>query len=155
LGISKLPEIPIFLRSGISVQEELYISEKEEVYTYDEILFIKNCNNEERLEEKLELLAKAVKDNKKTSAIFFMPKASYEISSLFQGDILICEIEKSDIQNLLDSLKCKEASFIQRHIFGKLKTLLEYLQEGNSVYPVVIQADCLKKINPSQPFLHS
>ncbi len=137
------------------MQEELYISEKEEVYTYDEILFIKNCNNEERLEKKLELLENAVKDNKKTSAIFFMPKASYEISSLFQGDILICEIEESDIQNFFDSLKYKEASFIQRHIFGKLKTLLEYLQEGNSVYPVVIQADCLKKINPSQPFLHS
>lgn len=137
------------------MQEELYISEKEEAYTYDEILFIKNCNNEERLKEKLELLENAVKDNIKTSAIFFMPKASYEISSLFQGDILICEIDKSDIQNLLDSLKCKEASFIQRHIFGKLKTLLEYLQEGNSVYPLVIQADCLKKINPSQPFLHS
>lgn len=137
------------------MQEELYISEKEEVYTYDEILFIKNCNNEERLEKKLELLAKAVKDNKKTSAIFFMPKASYEISSLFQGDILICEIDKSDIQNFFDFLKCKETSFIQRHIFGKLKTLLEYLQEGNSVYPVVIQADCLKKLNPSQPFLHS
>ena len=150
-----MPEIPIFLRSGISVQEELYISEKEEAYTYDEILFIKDCNDKKHLEKKLELLAKAVKDNKKTSAIFFMPKASYEISSLFQGDILICEIEKSDTQNLLDSLKWKEASFIQRHVFGKLKTLLEYLQEGNSVYPVVIQADCLKKIDPSQPFLHS
>lgn len=137
------------------MQAEVYISEKEEAYTYDEILFIKNCNDEERLKKKLEHLAKAVKDNKKTSAIFFMPKASYEISSLFQDDILICEIEKSDIQNFFDSLKCKEASFIQRHIFGKLKTLLEYLQEGNSVYPVVIQADCLKKINPSQPFLHS
>lgn len=150
-----MPEIPIFLRSGISVQAEVYISEKEEAYTYDEILFIKNCNDEERLKEKLELLAKAVKDNKKTSAIFFMPKASYEISSLFQGDILICEIDKSDIQNFFDFLKCKETSFIQRHVFGKLKTLLEYLQEGNSVYPVVIQADCLKKIDPSQPFLHS
>lgn len=127
------------------MQAEVYISEKEEVYTYDEILFIKNCNNEERLEKKLELLENAVKDNKKTSAIFFMPKSSYEISSLFQGDILICEIDKSDIQNFFDFLKCKETSFIQRHIFGKLKTLLEYLQEGNSVYPVVIQADCLKK----------
>lgn len=75
-----------------------------------------------------------------------MPKETYDISSIFQGNISICKIDESDIQNFFDSLNKKETPLVLRHISGKLKTLLEYLQEGNSVYPVVIQADCLKKI---------
>ena len=83
-------------------------------------------------------------NQKKSSAVFFMPQNTFNIFSLIQGDNSICKITKENIEalctafDLADDLTGKP---IFSHLKKKLQVLNEYLQQGNAVTPTVIAAD--------------
>ena len=131
---------------------EISIIKKEEAYTYDEL---------DLLEEKLLPLVadsvqkaatgrllkdlKASLENQKNSmAIFFMPQNTFNIFSLIQGDNSICKVQKENIEVLykaFDLIDDWESKPIYKHLHNKIKTLNEYLLQGNSVTPTAITAD--------------
>ncbi len=134
------------------MKKEISIIKKDEAYTYDELDFL-----EEKLLQHIEDDAqkisaaevlhslKASLENQKTSAaVFFMPKNTFNIFSLIQGDNSICKISNENIEslckaiNLADNLASKP---IFSHLKKKLQVLNEYLQQGNEVTPTVIAAD--------------
>ncbi|MCR5494371.1 MAG: hypothetical protein K6F15_01935 [Treponema sp.] len=117
---------------------EIYITEKEELYTFDELSLIKEAAPED-IQEKLSLMLDALASFKSSKALFFMPKATYDLMSLFQANKSICDISADDIR-----LICKGS--VNEKLSHKLKILLQFVEDGNAVLPVVIEADNLKKI---------
>jgi len=133
------------------MMKEISIIKKDEAYTYDELAFIEErllpLVTDEQKEATGEILLslKASLENQKTSAaVFFMPKNTFNIFSLIQGDNSICKISKENIDvlckafDLADDLASKP---IFSHLKKKLQVLNEYLQQGNEVTPTVIAAD--------------
>ena len=135
---------------------ELTIINKEEAYTYDELIFL-----EEKL---LPLVAdeaqksalskifgslKASLENHKTSmAVFFMPQNTFNIFSLIQGDNSICKITKENITALYRAfdLIADCSNPVYSHLQKKTKTLCDYLEQGNEVIPTAITADNFSKL---------
>ena len=134
------------------MKKEITIIKKDEAYTYDELDFL-----EERLlphvvhdaqkisaAEVLHSLKASLANQKTSAAVFFMPKNTFNIFSLIQGDNSICKISNENIEslckafNLVDNLASKP---IFSHLKKKLQVLNEYLQQGNEVTPTVIAAD--------------
>ena len=133
------------------MMKEISIIKKDEAYTYDELAFIEErllpLVTDELKEATGEILLslKASLENQKTSAaVFFMPKNTFNIFSLIQGDNSICKISKENIEalckafDLADDLASKP---IFSHLKKKLQVLNEYLQQGNEVTPTIIAAD--------------
>ena len=133
------------------MMKEISIIKKDEAYTYDELAFIEErllpLVTDEQKEATGEILLslKASLENQKTSAaVFFMPKNTFNIFSLIQGDNSICKISKENIEalckafDLADDLASKP---IFSHLKKKLQVLNEYLQQGNEVTPTIIAAD--------------
>lgn len=133
------------------MMKEISIIKKDEAYTYDELAFIEErllpLVTDEQKEATGEILLslKASLENQKTSAaVFFMPKNTFNIFSLIQGDNSICKITKENIEALykaFDFITDCENQPIFNHLKKKLKVLNEYLQQGNAVTPTVIAAD--------------
>ena len=133
------------------MMKEISIIKKDEAYTYDEFAFIEErllpLVTDEQKEATGEILLslKASLENQKTSAaVFFMPKNTFNIFSLIQGDNSICKISKENIEALykaFDFITDCENQPIFNHLKKKLKVLNEYLQQGNAVTPTVIAAD--------------
>ena len=131
--------------------QEFGIINKEEAYTYDELHFLKekllpltNKSSQASLSEAFQKMEESLKNHKNSMAIFFMPQTSFNIFSLIQGDNSICKIQKGDIAALLsafDLLSPEEKNEISVHLQKKVKTLNDYLQQGNTVCPTPIQAD--------------
>ncbi len=128
------------------------IINKEEAYTYDELDFLEkellplvSVNGQKVAAGQVISSLKASLENQKNSAaIFFMPQNTFNIFSLIQGDNSICKIEKENIEALYNTFALIdnfEKHPIYTHLQKKIKTLNEYLQQGNAVTPTVITAD--------------
>ena len=131
---------------------EIFIIKKEEAYSYDELDLIEEkllplVSDQVQKDALTEILGslKACLENQKTSmAIFFMPKNTFNIFSLIQGDNSICKIQKENIEalyNTFDLIDAWESQPVYKHLQKKLNTLNEYLQQGNEVTPTPIAAD--------------
>ena len=137
---------------------EISIIKKEEAYTYDELDLI-----EERLlplvadqaqrnaaAQILSSLKASLENQKSSMAVFFMPQNTFNIFSLIQGDNSICKVQKENIEVLyqaFDLIDDWESKTIYKHLHNKIKTLKEYLQQGNAVTPTVITADSFSTIS--------
>ena len=134
------------------MKNEISIIKKDEAYTFDELDFIVEkilplVTDEQQKISTTDVLhsLKASLENQKTSAaVFFMPKNTFNIFSLIQGDNSICKITNENIESLCkafvlaDNLASKP---IFSHLKKKLQVLNEYLQQGNEVTPTIIAAD--------------
>ncbi|MCR4741397.1 MAG: hypothetical protein K5866_00790 [Treponema sp.] len=131
---------------------EIQIIKKEEAYSYDELAFLEekllpgvaDKNLQTALSEKFKNLMASLQNQKSSMAIFFMPKTSFNIFALIQGDNSICQISKEEIQALykaFDFIAEKDLEPIHAHLQKKIKVLKDYLQAGNEVSPLPIQAD--------------
>lgn len=128
------------------------IIKKEEAYTFDELAlleenFLPMIQDEGQREAAggiIRSLKLSLENQKNSSAIFFMPQNTFNIFSLIQGDNSICKITKENIEALykaFDMIEDCESQPIYSHLKKKLKTLNEYLEQGNDVTPTVIAAD--------------
>ena len=134
------------------MKKEITIIKKDEAYTYDELDFLEErllphvAHDAQKLSaaEVLHSLKASLANQKTSAAVFFMPKNTFNIFSLIQGDNSICKITKENIESLCkafdlaDNLASKP---IFSHLKKKLQVLNEYLQQGNEVTPTVIAAD--------------
>lgn len=119
-------------------------SEKNELYTADELCSIETALSETEekpanLIEKITKMQNSISD-KHRQAIFFMPEKTYNLFSLFQGKNALCSIGKDDIKTIAVLL---EKTSLPPQIMKKLNILEDFLQQGNTVYPVVTAVDNL------------
>lgn len=122
----------------------LKIMPKPEAWAYDELDFLSSLQPPSPLQEKLLALKDALSQDKTQKAVFFMPKNTFDIFSLFQGDNQICEVILEDACALLDFIQEDGNPVPQAaaaHFCEKLTTLKNYLEAGNSVKPVVISVN--------------
>ena len=131
---------------------EISIIKKDEAYTYDEVSFLEEKllpfladeKQKSTAGEMLRALKLSLENQKKSSAVFFMPQNTFNIFSLIQGDNSICKITKENIEALYNTFDFNDDCDnkpIYKHLYKKVQTLNEYLQQGNAVTPTVIAAD--------------
>lgn len=131
---------------------EISIIKKEEAYTYDELDFLEekllplvvDQTQRNAAAEILSSLKASLENQKSSMAVFFMPQNTFNIFSLIQGDNSICKVQKENIEVLykaFDLIDDWEIKTIYKHLHNKIKTLKEYLQQGNSVTPTAITVD--------------
>ena len=131
---------------------EISIIKKEEAYTYDEVRFLEEKllpfvvdeKQKSAAGEMLRALKLSLENQKNSSAVFFMPQNTFNIFSLIQGDNSICKITKENIEALYNTFDFNDDCDnkpIYKHLYKKVQTLNEYLQQGNAVTPTVIAAD--------------
>lgn len=131
---------------------EISIIKKDEAYTYDEVSFLEEKLLPFLADEKqkrdagamLRALKLSLENQKNSSAVFFMPQNTFNIFSLIQGDNSICKITKENIEALYNTFDFNDDCDnkpIYKHLYKKVQTLNEYLQQGNAVTPIVIAAD--------------
>ena len=134
------------------MSREISIINKEEAYTYDELDFLEEkllplvADNGQKLAvgQLLSSLKTSLENQKASMVIFFMPQNTFNIFSLIQGDNSICKITKENIEALyftFDLIDEWASQPIYKHLQKKLKTLYEYLEQGNAVTPTAITAD--------------
>ena len=142
------------------MSKKILIIKKEEAYSYDELAWLEekllpmvaDKNQKAALAQILSSLKAGLENQKASMALFFMPQSTFNIFSLIQGDNSICKIEKENIAALFAAfalLKDLAGEEIYFHLQKKIKTLNEYLQQGNQVTPTVIQADNFSTIEIS------
>lgn len=149
-------------------ERKMLISIKDELYTFDELNFLQNAISDgqnDSLPQKIQKLADSLKQNPKTQAIFFMPRQSYEIFSIFQNSAAVCDFSANDAEILaqkihnfaknpeellkianIDCKNPKNAGTFVKSLYEKLSVLKNFLLEGNQVFPVVTVADNLSEI---------
>ncbi len=131
---------------------EISIIKKDEAYTYDEVSFLEEKllpfladeKQKSTAGEMLRALKLSLENQKNSSAVFFMPQNTFNIFSLIQGDNSICKITKENIEALYNTFDFNDDCDnkpIYKHLYKKVQTLNEYLQQGNAVTPIVIAAD--------------
>lgn len=132
--------------------KKLFILKKPEVYSFDELSFIKkiveqsdssSSENKPVLEKlnKMLLSLLSIEETKENTAVFFMPEATYAVFSIFQGETAICDFTQKDSQQIIDILNSEnDNSEIKLHISKKLKILNDFFKDGNSAKPVPSQA---------------
>lgn len=127
----------------------MIISNKDELYTFDELNyvfgFIENPFPADKVfvAQKIQILLQSLQGNKEGLAIFFMPKSTFDVFSMFGSNSVSCEIELEDVKKMIELISdCKnqEEEFNQ-HVLKKLLVLKEFLQQGNKVYPVASASD--------------
>ncbi len=137
---------------------DLYVVEKEEAYSYDELSFLKDQvlplvsfeEGYQDVNQKLWDLQQALQGQQKSQAIFFMPQNSFNVFALLQGDNSVCQVFAEDIKLILQALKIfcgpnSEAfSSLIKFEIKKLESLYNFMEEGNDVRPLPIQIDNLK-----------
>lgn len=132
--------------------KKIFILKKPEVYSFDELSFIKkiveqsdssSSENKPVLEKlnKMLLSLLSIEETKENTAVFFMPEATYAVFSIFQGETAICDFTQKDSQQIIDILNSEnDNSEIKLHISKKLKILNDFFKDGNSAKPVPSQA---------------
>ena len=129
--------------------KKLFILKKPEVYSFDELSFIKkiveqsdsSSSENKAVLEKLNKMLLSIEETKENTAVFFMPEATYAIFSIFQGETAICDFAQKDSQQIIDILNSEnDNSEIKLHILKKLKILNDFFKDGNSAKPVPSQA---------------
>ena len=133
----------------------MLISEKDELYTFYELSYVRNLliaddgksENYEILSSKLEILQKKLNPNKNNMAIFFMPEQTFNVFSMLQGINCDVEITEKDLEKMISVVLKSEESSLKNHILKKLKVLLEFIENGNKVFPFPTPTDNLKEVN--------
>lgn len=129
--------------------KKLFILKKPEVYSFDELSFIKkiveqsdsSSSENKPVLEKLNKMLLSIEETKENTAVFFMPEATYAVFSIFQGETAICDFAQKDSQQIIDILNSEnDISEIKLHISKKLKILNDFFKDGNSAKPVPSQA---------------
>lgn len=129
--------------------KKLFILKKPEVYSFDELSFIKkiveqsdsSSSENKAVLEKLNKMLLLIEETKENTAVFFMPEATYAVFSIFQGETSICDFAQKDSQQIIDILNSEnDNSEIKLHILKKLKILNDFFKDGNSAKPVPSQA---------------
>ena len=129
--------------------KKLFILKKPEVYSFDELSFIKkiveqsdsSSSENKPVLEKLNKMLLSIEETKENTAVFFMPEATYAVFSIFQGETSICDFAQKDSQQIIDILNSEnDNSEIKLHILKKLKILNDFFKDGNSAKPVPSQA---------------
>ena len=129
--------------------KKLFILKKLEVYSFDELSFIKkiveqsdySSSENKPVLEKLNKMLLSIEETKENTAVFFMPEATYAVFSIFQGETAICDFAQKDSQQIIDILNSEnDNSEIKLHISKKLKILNDFFKDGNSAKPVPSQA---------------
>lgn len=129
--------------------KKLFILKKPEVYSFDELSFIKkiveqsdsSSSENKAVLEKLNKMLLSIEETKENTAVFFMPEATYAVFSIFQGETSICDFAQKDSQQIIDILNSEnDNSEIELHILKKLKILNDFFKDGNSAKPVPSQA---------------
>ena len=129
--------------------KKLFILKKPEVYSFDELSFIKkiveqsdaSSSENKPVLEKLNKMLLSIEETKENTAVFFMPEATYAVFSIFQGETAICDFTQKDSQQIIDILNSEnDNSEIKLHISKKLKILNDFFKDGNSAKPVPSQA---------------
>lgn len=131
----------------------MLISEKDELYTFYELSYVRNLliaddgksENYEILSSKLEILQKKLNPN--NMAIFFMPEQTFNVFSMLQGINCDVEITEKDLEKMISVVLKSEESSLKNHILKKLKVLLEFIENGNKVFPFPTPTDNLKEVN--------
>ena len=128
--------------------KKLFILKKPEVYSFDELSFIKkiveqsdsSSSENKAVLEKLNKMLLSIEETKENTAVFFMPEATYAVFSIFQGETAICDFAQKDSQQIIDILNSEnDNSEIKLHILKKLKILNDFFKDGNSAKPVPSQ----------------
>ena len=133
----------------------MLISEKDELYTFYELSYVRNLlianegksENYEILSSKLEILQKKLNPNQNNMAIFFMPEQTFNVFSMLQGINCDVEITEKDLEKMISVVLKSEESSLKNHILKKLKVLLEFIENGNKVFPFPTPTDNLKEVN--------
>ena len=129
--------------------KKIFILKKPEVYSFDELSFIKKIveqsdslsSENKPVLEKLNRMLSLIEETKENAAVFFMPEATYAVFSIFQGETAICDFAQKDSQQIIDILNSEnDNSEIKLHILKKLKILNDFFKDGNSAKPVPSQA---------------
>ena len=129
--------------------KKIFILKKPEVYSFDELSFIKkiveqsdsSSSENKAVLEKLNKMLLSIEETKENTAVFFMPEATYAVFSIFQGETAICDFTQKDSQQIIDILNSEnDNSEIKLHISKKLKILNYFFKDGNSAKPVPSQA---------------
>lgn len=129
--------------------KKIFILKKPEVYSFDELSFIKkiveqsdsSSSEKKAVLEKLNKMLLLIEETKENTAVFFMPEATYAVFSIFQGETAICDFAQKDSQQIIDILNSEnDNSEIKLHISKKLKILNDFFKDGNSAKPVPSQA---------------
>ena len=129
--------------------KKIFILKKLEVYSFDELSFIKkiveqsdsSSSENKAVLEKLNKMLLSIEETKENTAVFFMPEATYAVFSIFQGETAICDFTQKDSQQIIDILNSEnDNSEIKLHISKKLKILNDFFKDGNSAKPVPSQA---------------
>ena len=129
--------------------KKIFILKKPEVYSFDELSFIKkiveqsdsSSSENKAVLEKLNKMLLLIEETKENTAVFFMPEATYAVFSIFQGETSICDFAQKDSQQIIDILNSEnDNSEIKLHILKKLKILNDFFKDGNSAKPVPSQA---------------
>lgn len=129
--------------------KKIFILKKPEVYSFDELSFIKkiveqsdsSSSENKPVLEKLNKMLLSIEETKENTAVFFMPEATYAVFSIFQGETSICDFAQKDSQQIIDILNSEnDNSEIELHILKKLKILNDFFKDGNSAKPVPSQA---------------
>lgn len=129
--------------------KKIFILKKPEVYSFDELSFIKKIveqsdslsSENKQVLEKLNKMLLSIEETKENTAVFFMPEATYAVFSIFQGETAICDFTQKDSQQIIDILNSEnDNSEIKLHILKKLKILNDFFKDGNSAKPVPSQA---------------
>lgn len=131
---------------------EINVQKKEEAYSFDELCFIEKsientASDKSDLVKKIHMLSSAIKEDAESKAVFFMPKTTFDIFSMIQGNNSITEINAEEIKICLESVSgyCNQeksadySEVLKNHIVKKLRVLNDFLQTGNLVKPVTIQ----------------
>ncbi|MDY2825095.1 MAG: hypothetical protein SOT45_04850, partial [Treponema sp.] len=79
--------------------KKIFILKKPEVYSFDELSFIKkiveqsdsSSSENKPVLEKLNKMLLSIEETKENTAVFFMPEATYAVFSIFQGETAICD----------------------------------------------------------------
>ena len=129
--------------------KKIFILKKPEVYSFDELSFIKkiveqsdsSSSENKAVLERLNKMLLSIEETKENTAVFFMPEATYAVFSIFQGETAICDFAQKDSQQIIDILNSEnDNSEIKLHISKKLKILNDFFKDGNSAKPVPSQA---------------
>ena len=129
--------------------KKIFILKKPEVYSFDELSFIKKIveqsdslsSENKPVLEKLNKMLLSIEETKENTAVFFMPEATYAVFSIFQGETAICDFAQKDSQQIIDILNSEnDNSEIKLHILKKLKILNDFFKDRNSAKPVPSQA---------------
>ena len=130
------------------MNKDFIISSKDEAYSYDELKVIYEILNQGKnsvLSQKYKKMASFLESDCKSKAIFFMPDQSFLIFSMLNGMQSLCKIETDDVKNIQNALK-EDKTFPQTvisHLQKKTDTLFNFMNQGNTVNPVIIEDDGL------------